>query len=52
MVEYFVDAPTQVLVTANLTEYVGIESLDVLFVTATVALTAGQGLVTLDHAVE
>jgi hypothetical protein len=53
VVEYFVAAPSQVLVgAAHLTEYVGIESQDVLFVTATTAVTAGRSLVTLDHVVE
>lgn len=52
-VEYFVAAPTQVLAgAARLTDYVGIESQDILFVTATVAVTAGRSVVTLDHATE
>ncbi len=53
VVEYFVETPTQILAgAARLTEYVGIQSSTVLFVTATVAVTAGRSLVSLDHNVD
>jgi hypothetical protein len=53
VVEYFVAAPTQILAgAARLTEYTSIQSATVLFVTATVAVTAGRSLVSLDHNVD
>lgn len=53
VVEYFVPAPEQILAgAARLTDYVGISSRKLLFVTAPVAVTAGRSLVVIDHVAE